>query len=106
MTHTTHSAAGAGSGELAEVELVDDAAEFFAPVSSDVVDGLIGQYRSMRAKVERVAGVMTSPDLDGAFHYFAEALDVAIEKSQAFSANGGPSSSMSSKPVAGRGAGA
>ena len=59
--------------ERAEVELVEDAAEFFAPVSSDVVDGLIGQYRLMRAKVERVASVMTSPDLDGAFHFFAEA---------------------------------
>lgn len=62
--------------ESADVDLVDDAAEFFTPVSSDLVDGLIGQYRSMRAKVERVAGTMTSPDLEGAFHYFAQAAGI------------------------------
>lgn len=29
--------------------------EFFAPVSSDLVDGLVGQYRSERAQVEEIA---------------------------------------------------
>lgn len=56
----------------AEFDLVDDTSTFFAPVSSDLVDGLIGQYGHMRAKVERVAEVMNGPDLDGALHYFAE----------------------------------
>lgn len=46
--------------------------EFFAPVSNDLIDGLIGQYESMRAKVERVGNVMNGPDLAGALHYFAE----------------------------------
>lgn len=76
MTSPDYTAAVLDRAQPADVELVDDAAEFFAPVSSDVVDGLIGQYRSMRAKVERVASVMTSPDLDGAFHYFAEAAGI------------------------------
>lgn len=56
----------------AEFDLVDDSATFFAPVSSDLIDGLIGQYQAMRKKVERVAEVMNGPDLEGALHYFAE----------------------------------
>lgn len=45
---------------------------FFAPVSTDMIDGLLGQYSTMRAKIERVAAVMNGPDLAGALHYFAE----------------------------------
>lgn len=56
----------------AEFDLVDDTSTFFAPVSSDLIDGLIGQYQHMREKVERVAAVMNGPDLAGALHYFAE----------------------------------
>jgi len=56
----------------AEFDLVDDTSTFFAPVSSDLIDGLIGQYQHMREKVERVAEVMNGPDLEGALHYFAE----------------------------------
>lgn len=57
---------------MSDFDLVGDTSTFFAPVSSDLVDGLIGQYQHMRAKVERVAEVMNGPDLDGALHYFAE----------------------------------
>jgi len=57
---------------MSDFDLVDDTSTFFAPVSSDLVDGLIGQYQHMRAKVERVAEVMNGPDLDGALHFFAE----------------------------------
>jgi hypothetical protein len=56
----------------ADFDLVDDTSTFFAPVSSDLIDGLIGQYQHMREKVERVAAVMNGPDLSGALHYFAE----------------------------------
>lgn len=52
-------------------ELVDDT-PFFAPVSSDLIDTLMGQYQAMRSKVERVAEVMNGQDLEGALHYFAE----------------------------------
>lgn len=45
---------------------------FFAPASTDMIDALLGQYSTMRAKVERVASVMNGPDLAGALHYFAE----------------------------------
>lgn len=53
--------------------ITGDEPEFFAPVATDLIDGLLGQYQHMRAKVERVAAVMSSPDLDGALNYFAEA---------------------------------
>ena len=57
---------------MSDFDLVDDTSTFFAPVSSDLIDGLIGQYQHMREKVERVAAVMNGPDLDGALHYFGE----------------------------------
>lgn len=55
--------------EIAEVHLVDDSAEFFAPVASDLVDGLVGQYQSMRARVERL-GAMVDNETAGALQYF------------------------------------
>lgn len=57
---------------MSDFDLVDDTSTFFAPVSSDLIDGLIGQYQHMREKVERVAAVMNGPDLEGALHYFGE----------------------------------
>jgi hypothetical protein len=59
--------------EIAQVELVDDVAQFFAPVASDLIDSLIGQYRSMRLRIERVADFMAGPDVAGAMHHFESA---------------------------------
>ena len=56
--------------ERADVDLVDDSAEFFAPVSSDVIDSLLGRYQSERAKVERIADVVNSDEYRGAVQYF------------------------------------
>lgn len=53
-------------------DLIADAGQFFAPVSSDLVDGLIGQYRSMRSRVENVAELMQG-EMGGAVSYFLEA---------------------------------
>lgn len=53
----------------AVAELVEDTS-FFAPVPSDLIDGLISQYDAMRAKIERVADVLDGPDMAGALHYF------------------------------------
>lgn len=58
--------------EIIDFDVVDDGAQFFAPVASDLIDGLLSQYQSMRTKVEHVAAVMNGPDLEGALHYFAE----------------------------------
>lgn len=51
------------------VGAIDDAQEFFAPVASDMLDGLIGQYRAMRQRVEQVAETVTG-ETAGAIGYF------------------------------------
>ena len=56
--------------ERVEVELADR--EFFAPVSSDVIDQLLGRYQSEREKVERIAHVITSPEYAAAVSYFLD----------------------------------
>lgn len=53
------------AGELLEVE------EFFAPSSTDMVDGLIGQYRMARNRVEKVAEIMAG-ELGGVVSYFID----------------------------------
>lgn len=57
--------------EILDFDVVDDDATFFAPVASDLVDGLIGQYQAMHAKIVSVGDVINGPDLAGALHYFA-----------------------------------
>lgn len=56
---------------MTELVCGEFAEEFFAPASSDMVDGLIGQYRNMRAKVEQVAEMMQG-EIAGAVSYFIE----------------------------------
>jgi len=58
--------------DLLETEFVDDAAEFFAPVSSDLIDGLVGQYQHARKQIDRVADFMESDGTAAAVHYFLE----------------------------------
>lgn len=43
--------------ERADVDLVDEA-QFFAPVSSDLIDTLLGRHQEMRARIERMAEVV------------------------------------------------
>jgi hypothetical protein len=57
--------------EVADVDLVDDR-EFFAPVSSDVIDGLLGQYQDMRARIEQIAQAVNSPSMAGAVQFFVD----------------------------------
>lgn len=45
-------------------------AQFFAPVSTDMVDGLIGRYRAMRANIEAVAQFIHGGDNAAAIGYF------------------------------------
>lgn len=54
----------------AAIELVDDAREFFAPISSDVVDGLIGKYDAMRRRIEALAEAVDAEQYNGALYYF------------------------------------
>ena len=53
-------------------ELIDDATEFFAPMSADLVDGLIGQYQSTRKRLENMATAVSSEACRGVLHYFVE----------------------------------
>ncbi|WP_441280587.1 DUF4942 domain-containing protein [Tardiphaga sp. 862_B3_N1_1] len=54
-----------------DFELVDDAGAFFAPVSSDLVDSLIGQYQQARKHIDQLAGIVAG-DLGNVLHYFIE----------------------------------
>jgi hypothetical protein len=57
--------------ERAESEVVDETAQFFAPVSSDIFNELIGQYQSMRTRVEAVAA-MVQDETAAAMDYFLD----------------------------------
>lgn len=50
-------------------ELVDDA-KFFAPVSADLVDGLLGRYKKMRSNIEAVADFIHGGENAVAIGYF------------------------------------
>ncbi len=51
-------------------ELVDDVAQFFAPVSSDLVDSLVGEYRGMRERIEALAAAVEQEEHAGALTHF------------------------------------
>lgn len=53
-------------------ELVDDFREFFAPAASDLVDGLVGEYGAMRARIEALAAAVAQEKFAGALHHFVE----------------------------------
>lgn len=53
-------------------EIVDDSATFFAPAATDLIDGLIGQYRQQRANVVRLHDLMIGGELGNVAHYFIE----------------------------------
>lgn len=52
------------------MEIVDDkAAPFFAPVSSDVIDGLLGRYQTQRQHISHIASIAAS-GMGGAISWF------------------------------------
>ena len=55
-------------GSMIEVLAMDDPAEFFAPVASDVVDSLIGQYQSTRQRIDAIYGLIAG-EMAGAREY-------------------------------------
>ena len=63
---------GTNEVEMQAVELVDEQTNFFAPVQSDLIDGLIGQYQEERRRVEEVAAFMASPAVGAVMEYFFE----------------------------------
>ncbi|MNO78545.1 hypothetical protein D3C76_696900 [compost metagenome] len=53
-------------------EIVEDIGQFFAPMSADLVDGLIGQYDVMRAKITALAAAVRQEQCSGVLGYFVE----------------------------------
>lgn len=51
-------------------ELIDDASEFFAPMASDLIDGLLGQYNVARRNIEAMATAVSDPQHASVLHYF------------------------------------
>lgn len=55
-------------------EVIDDtAAPFFAPVSSDCIDALLGQYRITRQRIEEISEIVTGAMYAGPVTYFLTA---------------------------------
>ncbi len=52
------------TGEIAELE------NFFPPMATDLVDGLIGQYRAVKAKIESLHSSFHQNELSGVMTYF------------------------------------
>ena len=44
--------------------------QFFAPMASDFIDGLIAAYRSERKTIETLSDFMANADMLGALNYF------------------------------------
>lgn len=51
-------------------ELIEDVSEFFAPMASDLVDSLVGEYDSMRGRITALAAAMSAEQYAGALAYF------------------------------------
>ena len=58
-------------GNMCELNDVVDFGDFFAPTSTDLVDGLLGQYCGMRARIETVAELIEG-ETAAAISYFLE----------------------------------
>lgn len=56
---------------MSDYVLVDESKEFFAPVSSDVIDMLLGQYQSMRVRIEKISGLLDA-EMSEAVEYFLD----------------------------------
>jgi hypothetical protein len=62
-------AASAASVERIQADVVDDTAPFFAPASTDMLDGLLGEYQLRRRQIDQLAALVNG-DLGNVVHYF------------------------------------
>lgn len=53
------------------MEIVDDTREFFAPVSSDVINTMLGKYQQQRGYIDQIAGMVTG-EIGGAINWFID----------------------------------
>lgn len=61
MTDLSHAAIG---------DIVDDASVFFAPASTDLVEGLVGEYRAQRQLIEQLHQIVTGDGYSVALEHF------------------------------------
>ena len=55
----------------AEFEVVDET-PFFAPVASDLLDSLLGQYQAARRHIDELGAIVNGGELGNVVHYFIE----------------------------------
>lgn len=60
-----------GTPQASTFDLVDDN-PFFAPVSTDLLDSLIGQYQAARANIIKLGELMNGGELGNVAHYFID----------------------------------
>ena len=58
--------------QVSHSELIEEIEPFFAPMSADLVDSLIGQYNAARANVEALAAAVRAGQNASVLHYFVE----------------------------------
>lgn len=58
--------------QVSHSELIEEIEPFFAPMSADLVDSLIGQYKAARANVEALAAAVRDGQNASVLHYFVE----------------------------------
>lgn len=58
--------------QVSHSELIEEIEPFFAPMSADLVDSLIGQYNAARANVEALAAAVRDGQNASVLHYFVE----------------------------------
>lgn len=68
MSHADHDVIAAAR----EGDLIDDVSAFFAPTSTDMVDGLVAGYRQDRARIEAAAAFINGPECAGVLNYFLD----------------------------------
>lgn len=57
---------------MSDIIDIDQSTEFFAPVSSDLVDSLVGQYNLARARIEHVSHIVNGDEYAGVIRYFID----------------------------------
>lgn len=61
------------SNEIFVTEIIDDDSnKFFAPVSSDLIDSLIGQYQNTKSAIAEVSKFVNGTTAGSVIHYFIE----------------------------------
>ena len=58
--------------QVSHSELIEEIEPFFAPMSADLVDSLIGQYNAARANVEALAAAVRAGQNASVLHCFVE----------------------------------